>query len=173
MMPATSAFMPQTSIFDWVGLDQLESAPLRVAAAYWHSIRGPRLFPAREDLKARDMAGILPYMSLVKVIDGGADFEHRIVGDVMVRAFSVPIQNRRFSEIAQEAPELIEVSFMLFRKPLETRAPVAWRQRTGHDAIHTAFTESEIVLLPLGRSPDAIDHIVGFGVHESTAAPGV
>jgi len=164
-MSIAAPFLPQTSIFDWIALDQLRSASLRIGAAYWQSLRGDRLFPARDDLKARDMAGMLPYMSLVKVIDGGADFEHRIVGDVIVRAFSVPIQNRRFSEIARDAPELIEVSLQLFRKPVETRAPVAWRQKTGQEASHTVFTESEIVLLPLGQNQDAVDHIVGFGVH--------
>jgi hypothetical protein len=172
-MPADLPSMPHTSIFDWVELDQLRSAPLRVGVAYWQAIRGNRLFPAREDLKARDIAGILPNMSLVRVIDGGVDFEHRIVGDAMVRAFSVPIQNRRFSEIEWDAPKLIEVSLWLFRKVVETRAPMAWRQRTGQEATHIVFTDSEVVLLPLGQSKDTVDHIVSFGVYESKATPGV
>ena len=170
-MPAASSFIPKTSIIEWVPLEQLRGEPLRVAAAYWAMIRGERLFPAREDLKAREIAGILPYMSLVRVIDGGADFEHRIVGDVMVRAFSVPIQNRRFSDIAKEAPELIELAARLFRKAVELRRPVAWRQRTGRESTHTIFTDSEILLLPLGQTDAAVDHIVGFGVHEAKVAP--
>lgn len=170
-MPAASPFIPHSSIIEWVPLDHLRGEPLRVAAAYWTMIRGERCFPARDDLRARAMSGILPYMSLVRVIDGGADFEHRIVGDVMVRAFTVPIQNRRFSDIATEAPELIELSFRLFRKAVEQRAPVAWRQRTGREATHTIFTDSEILLLPLGKTDEVVDHILGFGTHEAKVVP--
>lgn len=172
-MPAAAPFVPQTSIIEWVALDQLQSDPLRAGLAYWSSVRGERRYPARDDLKAREIAGLLPYMSLLRVIDGGADFEHRIVGDVIVRAFTVPIQNRRFSDIAVEAPELIELSFRLFRQAVELRAPVAWRQRTGREATHTIFTDSEIVLLPLGQTDETVDHIAGFGVHEAKVAPRI
>jgi len=152
----------QVTTFEWLGLDQLREAPLRAAVAYWSAIRGDRLFPSRNDLKPRDMGGLLPYMSLVMVIDGGADFEHRIVGDAVVRAFGVPLQNRRFSEIALQAPKLIEVSFSLFRKVVETRAPLAYLQRTQSDTFQIVCTLAEMVLLPLGRSDEAVDHVVAF-----------
>ena len=167
---ACGEFLPlQPTTFEWLGLGQLEGAPLRAAVAYWSAIRGDRLFPSRNDLKPRDMGGLLPHMSLVKVIDGGADFEHRIVGDAVVRAFSVPVQNRRFSEIALQAPRLIEVSFGLFRKVVETRAPLAYLQRTQSDKFQLVCTLAEMVLLPLGCSDEVVDHVVAFVVHKKAA----
>jgi hypothetical protein len=156
----------QVTTFEWLGLDQLREAPLRAAVAYWSAIRGNRPFPSRNELKLRDMGGLLPYMSLVTVIDGGADFEHRIVGDAVVRAFNVPIQNRRFSEIALHAPKLIEVSFWLFRKVLETRAPLAYLQRTQSDTFKLVYSLAEMVLLPLGGSDETVDHVVAFIAHK-------
>lgn len=164
-MPGANEWLPQHTIMEWITLDAVRLEPLRQAAAYWNRQRGKRPWPSREELKLRDMAGFASHLSLVRVIDDGADFEHRIVGDVMVRAFSVPIQNRRFSEIAVEAPELIEKSSRAFKRVLETRAPFALRQQTGHERLSVRFVEAEMIFLPLGRSAEVIDHIAVFGCH--------
>lgn len=170
-MTTTSLRLPKTSSSVCLPPDQLKSAPLRRAYQYWNQLRGTRAFPAREDMNARDMAGLLPYISLVKVIDGGADFEHRIVGDVVVRAFDVALQRRRFSEIAVEAPDLIERSSVAFRAVVDSRCPHAWRITTGRDSSHVVFTEAEMVLLPFGKNDNAVDHVASFTVHEACVAP--
>lgn len=162
LMSCEKLFPSHATTFEWLSLDQLKEKPLRAAANYWSALRDGRLFPSRDDLKPRDMIRILPHMSLVKVIDGGADFEHRIVGDAVVRTFAVPIQKRRFSEIAPQAPQLIDASFWLFRKVVETRAPLAYLQRTQNDTFQIAYTLAEMVLLPLGNRDEAVDHVVGF-----------
>lgn len=170
-MFATPSRIPKTSTFVWLSPDEIKHASLRFAHQYWTQIRKERLFPAREDMRTRDIAGLLPYISLVKVIDGGADFEHRVVGDVVVRGFDVPIQNRRFSDIAAEAPKMIETALGLFRQAVESRAPLAWRQITGRDTAHIVFNEAEMVLLPLGKDDSSVDHVVCFTAHASSVAP--
>jgi hypothetical protein len=149
----------RSTVFEWPKLDELETAPLKMAVEYWQSVRGTRLFPSRKELKPRAIAPVLPYLALLKVIDGGTDFEHRIVGDAQVRAFRVPLQNRRFSELADEAPELISISKLLYLKVVQTRAPVCWRARTGYDSLNVAFKEVEGVALPLGETEAAVDHV--------------
>ena len=165
-----SLFLQRGREILWLAPSELSQKETRAAYNYWNKLRGERLWPAREDLKLRDMASLVPHMSLLKVLDGGADFEHRIVGDMMVRAFSVVIQNRRFSEIAVDAPTLIEGSLTLFRKVLSERTAIAWQQRVLRDSIHIVTTYTEMVLLPFGKSVDAIDHIAAFGV-QSRSAP--
>jgi hypothetical protein len=156
----------RSTVFEWPKLDELETAPLKMAVEYWRSVRGPRLFPSRKELKPRAIAPVLPYLALLKVIDGGADFEHRIVGDAQVRAFRVRVQNRRFSEIAAEAPELVSVSRPLFLKVVQTRAPLCWRARTGYDAVDVIFKEVEGVLLPLGETEEAVDHVAAINTYK-------
>jgi hypothetical protein len=164
-MSSVPSPLPQASTFEWITLDQVSRAPLRAAVTYWSSLRGARQFPARSALNPRKMSSFLPYISLLAVIDGGADFEHRIVGDVVVTTFCVPVQNRRFSAIAKDAPELIETSFALFRKVVETRAPLAFRQQLGNVTYQVAFAEAEMILLPLGQTDDAVDHVAAFAIH--------
>lgn len=161
--------LPSNTIIDWIALEAIQFEALRSAAAYWNRLRGERPWPSRDELSIREMSRFAHYMSLVQVIDDGADFLHRIVGHAMVCAFSVPIQNRRFSEIAVDAPELIHNSFLIFRKVLETRAPVAVCHQAGHDIRQMAYMSGERVLLPLGRTSNHIDHIVAFGHNQAYA----
>lgn len=158
--------------FEWPKLDELETAPLKMAVEYWQSVRGDRLFPSRKELKPRAIASLLPHLALLKVIDGGADFEHRIVGDAQVRAYRVRLQNRRFSEIAVEAPELVSLCKPLFLKVVETRAPLCWRARTGYDAVNVVFKEVEGVALPLGEKEQTVDYVAVFNTYKMGVSPG-
>jgi len=167
---------PQTAgtrvfAFEWVALDTLGKQPLKDALACWSRLRGERSFPTRNDLKVREIAALLPYISLLKVIDDGADFEHRIVGDTLVRTLDVPIQNRRFSDIASDAPGFSYVSVQLFRKAFEARAPLAWRHHTSSDESHVVFTETNVLALPLSNDGGTIDHLAVFAVYEHRTSP--
>ncbi|MDR3528282.1 MAG: PAS domain-containing protein [Rhizomicrobium sp.] len=155
----------------WLAPSALSQNETRAAYAYWSKLRGDRPWPAREEMQLRHIAALVPIMSLVKVLDDGADFEHRIVGDAMVRAFSVPLQNRRFSEIAVDAPTLIDGSLTLFRKVLTEQTPIAWQQRVLNDSVHIVTTYTEMVLLPFGRTTGVIDHIAAFGVQSRAPRP--
>lgn len=153
--------------YDWIDLDDLHSDPLIEGANWWRTTRGKRRFPAREDLKPRQISKLLSYMSLLEVIDDGADFEHRIVGDVMVQAFNVPLQHRRFSEIVPEAPEFMERCFEIFRHVVRSGKPLAWRVTEDDDSAPVIFRQSEVVLLPLGHKK--VDHLLGFYSHPANA----
>jgi hypothetical protein len=161
MQSASALLPPSSTTFEWLTPDTVAAAPLRAGVAWWRSARANRPYPARQDMHPRQMRGLLPYMSLVRVVDDGADFEHRIVGDVMVRAFSVQIQNRRFSEIAGDAPDFIARCYSLFRLAVETAAPVAWRSIAGFDNATIVITHGEVILLPLGRTK--VDHVLALG----------
>lgn len=159
-----SVYLPHGREIVWLDPSALTQNETRAAYHYWNALRGERPWPARAEMKLRHIVSLMPHMALVKVLDGGADFEHRIVGDTMVRAFSVPIQNRRFSEIALDAPVLIEGSMILFGKVVSTGLPVAWQQRVLLDNLRIIASQTEMVLLPFGETTDAVDHIAAFGV---------
>ncbi len=167
-----SVFLPHGRDILWLDPSALEQNETRAAFAYWTQLRGNRPWPAREEMKLRQMASLVPHMSLVRVLDGGADFEHRIVGDTIVRSFSIPIQHRRFSEIALAAPLLIEGSLFLFRKVVHGGAPIAWQQRVFYDKVGIVTTYTEMVLLPFGKTADAVDHIAAFGVQGGPSQGG-
>jgi hypothetical protein len=162
---ASQKFIPDFTAFSLVALDDIESAPLRVGLTYWEGVRGFRRFPARADVKPRDIATALQYMSLLKV--EGDDFIYRIVGDAIVRAYDIPLQNRRVSDIAFDEPGFDVIVLPLFRKIVETGKPIAVRGTTGHDVTRANFTDYENVLLPLGPDDQTVDHVITFSYYTS------
>jgi hypothetical protein len=164
---------PDTTSFAIVPLDQLQSPVVRLGVDYWRLLRGSRPFPAREDVKPRDITVALSNMVLATVIDGGNDFILRIVGDNVVRAYRAPLINRRMSEIRADLPNSAKRWHELYRQVFETKTPVGVRGIVGHDAPEVTFIESEVVALPLGASADCVDHIMTFGYRVQRGEAGL
>ena len=166
MSPVTvpDELLPERTDFEVIAPDELTCTPAQRGLAIWRLLRASRRFPARSDLKPRDITDIMPNMSIVMVIDGGRDFENRFVGDAVVRSHDVPINHRRFSDVAKDMPALMYGLLPLFRRVVDSGEPLAYRGMTGHDMIHVVYTDFEGVLLPFGTSDEAVDHILYVGV---------
>jgi hypothetical protein len=164
-LQSAQKFLPDCTSFEFVALDALRASALRLGVEYWQAARGDRRFPTRDDIKPRDICGALQRMSLVKV--EGDDFIYRIVGDAIVRAYDVPLQNRRMSDIAFDEPGFDVIVLPLFRKVVETGEPIAVRGTTGHDVTRANFTDYENVLLPLGPDGKTVDHLMTFSCYTS------
>jgi hypothetical protein len=167
-MSAHRAFrlIPAATTIAQIAFEELESKPVRFGAFYWRSLCNGRRFPSRQDIKPRDIVGILSNMSLLKVVDG--DFQYRIVGDTVVRAYDGMLHNRFIRDLELDLP-----SYSLFVRPILThimkeKVPVAVRGKIGHDAIGTNFTDHENALLPLGPDDDTVDHILVFSYYART-----
>jgi hypothetical protein len=155
----TSEYVPDASSFEVIPLEQLKDPLVRLGVDYWRMRRGGRRHPAREDLQPRDIKSILRNVALVKVLDGGADYECRIVGDAQVNAFSLRMQNRRLSEISADAPVFGGIVQSIFAHIMQQSAPSAIRGRIGRDIPEANFTDVESALLPLGATDNIVDHI--------------
>lgn len=158
-------YIPDFTAFSFITLDDIEAPPLRTGLTCWQAVRGFRRFPARADIKPRDMMAALQHMSLLKV--DGNDFIYRIVGDAIVRAYDIPLQNRRISDVAFDEPGFDVIVLPLFRKIVETGEPIAIRGTTGHDVTRANFTDYENVLLPLGPDDQTVDHLITLSSYTS------
>jgi hypothetical protein len=158
-VPAFHESLDQTTVHT-VTLDELDSPVLKLAADYWRSLRNGRRFPAREDLRPRDMVGILRDMALVKVINGGADYEYRIVGDAQTQAYNIPLQGRCISEISVTAPWFTQIATMTYEYVRRSGEPLVLRGAVGREFPEAKFVYNENVFLPLGASDDAVDHLL-------------
>lgn len=159
-----SELLPEKTGFDWIATEALVNPYSRQGLEIWNRLRGSRRFPARADLKPRDIVPIIQHMSVIKVIDGGKDFENRFLGDAVVRAHGIPIAGRRFSDIAREAPVLVRRLVPVAERVVAQGEPVAYRGKTGHDMTHVAYTDFEGVMMPLGETDAAVDYIVYAGI---------
>jgi hypothetical protein len=165
-MPSTpSTPAPEATTLEIVTLDELIDPTVRRGVARWRQLCGTRAFPSREDIRPRDCAGLLRNMMLVRVIDHGADFELRIVGDEISRAYPAPLNGRLLSDVAAELPLVGHGWGNMFRVVVGTRLPIAIRVRVGLNAPDVRFSMSEAACLPLGPSDDTVDHLMSIGAH--------
>lgn len=151
-----------SSSFEVLGLDRVEDPLLLRGIGYWKSLRGPRAFPAREEIVPRAIAPLLSRTVIIRVVDGGTDFEYVIVGDEVERAYKAPLIHRRISDIAREMPNTIGFWDGVYRDVCRTHQPVYVRLIAGHDG-ETHFSDGQVVLLPLGISDERVDHMITFG----------
>lgn len=152
-----------------VALAEMTGPHLHAALALWHEKRGRRSYPSREDMSPSVMKAFLRNVTLVRVIDAGAEFEFRIAGDGMVVAYGInPI-----GQVLSSLPaKFAEPSFAVLRAVLRRRGPLAVKGTMEKTDIENL--QQETLFLPLGADESAVDHvlIVGGFVQLFAGKPG-
>ncbi len=156
---------PERTHYEPIALEALQNPVLRLGVEYWRQLCGERRFARREDLDQRKLAPALSNMIIVRVVDAGADFAFRIVGDEVRRAYPVPLNNRLMSEIAADLPVLAEKLALAYRRVIGTKSPFAVRTHVGLDNPEVNFSYAEAVHLPFGATDDAVDHLLTLAAH--------
>ncbi len=167
--PVNQLFPAQTR-FELIALDAVESPVVALGIGYWRQLCGARRFARREDLDPRKIAPALSNMILARVVEGGADFTFRIVGDEVRRAYPVPLNNRLMSDIAHDLPELASKLSLAYRRVIDSKLPFAVRTFVGLDNPDVNFSYAEAVHLPLGATDDAVDHLLTLASHTLESA---
>ncbi|HEX4295565.1 MAG TPA: PAS domain-containing protein [Rhizomicrobium sp.] len=167
--PADELEVPRYSSGRILTVDQIESATVREVAQYWERLKGERAFPARADVKPRDLKMLLRNVMLLKVLDG--DYEYRIVGDVQVQAYGENYQGMRLRELALTHPKFAEGMMIFFDGVRMGRTPFGYRGWIGRDMPETKYSYHEIGYFPLGAADDAVDHILIAGVYVPRGQP--
>lgn len=165
-----SLSFPEETRVELVPLEDMTTPIVRRGIDYWQTLRGPRPYPAREDIRMRDIAGLLKNMVLSKVLDDGDDFLLKIAGDEVCRGYRAPILGRRLSDIAVDLPNTVARWLPLYRRVARSGEPLAVVVTVGLEMPEINFTHAETVCLPFGPAGQAPDHIVTFG--QRGARPG-
>ena len=129
--------------------------------SHWETLKGSRRFPARRELHPRDIVPILTHLLLVRVLDGGADFEIRIAGEVQLRTYAIPFAGKRLSELKNTNPAYGYIIGGLFNHVAEFGEPVALRGNFAPGFANVRIAYCETAILPLGEA-ETIDHLLGF-----------
>lgn len=158
---------PKATQIEIIAFDAIAQPVLQQGVAYWQSLRGTRAFPARDDIRLRELSSLLKHMVLVKVLDEANDFLMKVVGDEVARCYRAPLINRRMSEIAVDLPYSVARWSALYRKVALSGEPLAVCVTVGGEKPELNFTHSATVCLPFGATDDSVDHLVTFGQHYS------
>jgi len=170
--PEDELEIPQHSSGRILSIDQVENESLRAVVAFWKGARNGRRFPPRTAITPRGLGRLLRHVTLVRAIDGGADYEYRIVGDVQVQAFGENFRNMKLSEVARHHPKFAEGMKIFFDGVRMGRDPFGYRGWIGRDMPDTRFSYHELVYLPLGDNDEQVDHILVAGIYSARGESG-
>lgn len=155
---------PERTTFTEIAFADLEDAAICLGVTQWLQARGERKFPSRHELDIRNLGRALANMALIEVIDGGADFLIRLVGDEVRRAYPAKLNGRLISELFKELPKTVPLWRAAFRKVVETGEPLAMQIQVGSDIPEVRYSYAEAVCLPFGAA-DRVEYLVSFACH--------
>ena len=141
---------------------------VKMGVDYWRSLCGQKRFPARDTLTLRGMAAFLPYAVIISVVDNGADYEYRYVGEAQRQAYRTYFKGMRVTQIEAAAPELGAILRSAYEQVRSTGAPFLVRGRVDDEPADSQARYHETAFLPLGASDVAVDHLLIVGVHVPT-----
>jgi hypothetical protein len=144
-----------------------DNAILAAFVDYWNLKRGGREMPGRQDIDPAEIPQLLPHVTLIDVIDGGARFRYRLVGTAVVDGFNRNHTGRYVDEL--EIPQFGRDAFLLqYRSVLRKRRPIYLRNIYVMAGGSQAVTPR--VLAPLSRDGKEIDMIMSALVFEFGSA---
>jgi hypothetical protein len=146
-----------------IPLGDVDNSVLLNAHRIWEGLRDGRRFPPRQAITPRVLKPILRNTTLIKVIEGGSDYEYRIVGDASVMAHGQSFQGLRWSQT-----EILTPRFPKFIKPyydsiVREGEPLAMRGWVARSGQAHGYIYCEYLYLPLGEAE--VDHILVVAVY--------
>lgn len=124
-----------------------------------------RQLPGRPDIDPIDIPSMLPFVFLVDVLRGGADFRYRLVGTDIVRNTKKDFTGYLLSEISEIGSQ--GKLMALYARVVEGRSPVtevfSYKTRGGVEKSYV------VVVAPLSRDGVDIDMLFGYALHGEDA----
>jgi hypothetical protein len=148
-----------------IALDAIESPLVRQGAEYWRRLKGTRSYPARAEMTPREMLPLLRNVVVLRLIDGGADYEYRIVGDAHVISHGFSMQGMKVSDIDKYSPGYGPVLKGLYDRAVRRRDVYAFRGWMERGDAQKKYIYSESVFMPMGPDEATIDHVLNFSVY--------
>jgi hypothetical protein len=143
---------------------EVQNPMLRKAYEVWNVLKAARRFPTRAEIAPRNMAEFLRNTVLVRVLDGGKDFQFRIVGDAIAEVQGSSFRELTTTEIDARIPGYGAMLRSVYRQVCKTREPMAFRGWFVQPKTQLAFFH-ESLILPLGPDDATVDHILVVGVY--------
>lgn len=143
----------------------LVNPKLRGLLDHWNTLRGDARFPLRAALGPSAFKPILPNVFLIEVLDGGADFYHRLAGEAVIAAHSYNIIHTQVSTVDYGSAEKRQ-GVMRFYRSIVNRGE-AVRLTGRFDYLVQDYLEFESIYLPLSRDGAAVDFIFGASIFRS------
>ncbi|MCR9256042.1 MAG: PAS domain-containing protein [Alphaproteobacteria bacterium] len=124
--------------------------------AYWERLRSGREIPLKTDFDPLDIPRLLPNVVLMEVVDGGADFRHRVIGTAVRFHFLADHTGRLLSTLDHIEPDGELMAAL--RRVVRTRRPL--RDPVTYVGPQKDFKKNDEIILPLGDGEGAVSHLL-------------
>lgn len=113
----------------------------------------------------RDFAELLRNLALVQAVEGGRDYEFRIVGDAHVEAQGLSFSGKRMRDIDDASPGYGTALKNLYDRVRESASPLALRGWLQRGEPLQQIIHHESLFLPLGPDESVVDHLLIITVY--------
>jgi hypothetical protein len=154
-----------------LALGDIDEPLLLQGLEYWRQSCGTRKFPAREDISPRGLKALTRNVILSGVIDGGRDYEYRVIGDVHVLVHGQTVQGKRWSELPTTDNIIAQRRKCQYDEVVLTGKPNAISGFLTRHFLSFGATEKDDLIfcqsicLPLGTDDGQVDYLLTFTVY--------
>jgi len=153
-----------------VALGEITSPIVRAGYEYWLLKKGDKAYPSRDEIKPAEIKKLLPNVILVHVLDGGRDYQFRVVGEAISSAHGFNALNWHLDQLDAQVNGYTAMMRNLFAHLLKTGWPFFAKGSLVH--IDRGYQSYESVYLPLGPKSGPIDHLLNFSDYFGEVAAG-
>jgi hypothetical protein len=138
--------------------DAIVGEKSRAIYALWKNLTGNRMAPKRKEITLDLVGNLTPWMWTVDVVDNGADFRSRLVGDRLAQFFGKRLTGSLLSELPNNL--FFERVRHIMTHCVEHKQPVAMGPiRSGYE--DKDHWETEVVVLPLSEDGENVTCLIG------------
>ena len=130
---------------------EIEHPALSGLFAYWLTKCRDGALPSRRDIDPLEMKAWLGRISLLEIVDHGADFRFRLHGSTLVQGVGIDMTGRMLSEA--RPVELRDVAMAQYREVYHRRAPLLV---VGSWVLPRPHAVSDRLILPLSETADEV-----------------
>jgi hypothetical protein len=143
--------------YNFIAAEESRSAKVGRLLDYWGEIRRTRHMPRRQDIDPTMIWTLLKNISLSEWHRDTDRLFYRIAGTEVVAAFGIELRGKWLADVYPEAED-VERTLSLYRRVVETRAPVLGR--TDGTQMRLGANSYEWVICPLSDDGDRVSHFV-------------
>ncbi|WP_028466637.1 PAS domain-containing protein [Nisaea denitrificans] len=147
----SNAAIDETTVFDSPVVERLVS--------HWETLRQGRVAPKRGEVDPLDLFEFLPNISMIKVINGGADFEFSLIGTGLAKLYG--LVTRQIVSQVECAPETRDALLDALKLCVESKKPVhgLWDKARTAKLVEINL---EVAFVPISEDGNEISRILGY-----------
>jgi hypothetical protein len=149
--------------------ERLSDPLLKRGLALWHELRGERRIPSRQQFSPRVLGNLLRHTILIKVLAESPEFQVRIMGDAILAVQTENFQGLTTRQIDQQLPGYGTMLHRMYSYACAVKQPLAFLGPMRREADQRLFHRGHL-LVPLGESDEAVDHLISFVVYTQPPA---